>query len=148
MPTWSSPFSSWHERALPTPHPDPHAFTPTRDDLLLAVLLNAQAEGDGISLALFSQTGSDDAIAVDASGRVLYVSAKDADGILALAKETSKLPKASSFWNTWTVKHTTTCRPNDRLFVRAPSNEGFHQTTVYGFSKGIDDARRGVHGAA
>ncbi|GLB45271.1 hypothetical protein LshimejAT787_2100310 [Lyophyllum shimeji] len=147
--SWSSPFESWHERALLTPHPDPHSFTPTRDNLLLAMLLNAMAEGDGISLALFSQSDAEDSIAVDARGRVLLVSAKDSAGLLSLAKEAHALPKTDSSWNSWRIHRNVTCLPNHELFLRSPTDQGaqrFHQITVYGFSKQVRELDVPVEG--
>lgn len=143
---WSSPFSSWHSRALATPHPSPRTFTPTSESLLLAVLLNAQAENQGMTLALFSQPEGG-IVAVDVLGRVLYVTAKDSTGILDLARKTLDLPDTGKFRNTWVIKHDRTSQPIDRIFIPSrpstPSDsetlDHLKQVSVQGFSKDTRD---------
>ncbi|KAF5376670.1 hypothetical protein D9615_007903 [Tricholomella constricta] len=138
---WSSPFAAWHDRALHTPHPDPHSFTPTRDTLQLALLLNAPIEHEGISVAFFSQSKENGAgsetVAVDALGRVLVVAEKDAAGILGLAQEAVNLPSTGAWRNTWVIKRPTTSQPIDRLFIFPASGSatGPHEISVQGFSK-------------
>ncbi|KAG5645135.1 hypothetical protein DXG03_006852 [Asterophora parasitica] len=139
--SWSSPFATWHARALQTPHPNPHSFTPTRDNLRFALLLNAQAEHEGISLALFSQSKDNgegsETVAVDALGRVLVVPEKDTAGILGLAQQALKLPQTGAFRNTWVIRRPTTSQPIDRLFILPASGSSAapHEVSVQGFSK-------------
>ncbi|KAF8064325.1 hypothetical protein FPV67DRAFT_1419929 [Lyophyllum atratum] len=149
--SWSSPFASWHKRALQTPHPSPDAFTPTRHNLQLAVLLNAPIENEGITLTLFSQPTGDgydsETVAVDALGRVLIVSEKDAAGILGLAKEALALPPTEQFRNTWSIKHPFTSQPIDRLLIPSSgSATGLHEVSVQGFSKTTRELKRPVEG--
>ncbi|KAG6914667.1 hypothetical protein DXG01_016026 [Tephrocybe rancida] len=139
---WSSPFESWHSRALLNPFPSPYSFTPSQDRLILTMILNAQTEPEGLSLALFSLPDSTETIAVDARGRVLLVSEKDSQGLLALAQTALALPKTGRFWNGWSVKQNVSCFPVHRLFVstsasETPGSDGeaFHQISVAGYSK-------------
>jgi len=108
MATWT--FSSWHDRALLTPHPNPHGFIPIRENFLLAMILDSMGEPGGITLAQppGDDSATDDMIAVDARGRVLPAFPNDAAGILALAKDALELPNVLN----WRVKHLRTCLPN------------------------------------
>ncbi|RDB24445.1 hypothetical protein Hypma_008412 [Hypsizygus marmoreus] len=153
--SWSSPFSSWHSRALLTPFPNPHAFTPTKSALLLAVLLNAPVENEGVTLTLFSQPKPDDpsiseTVAVDALGRVLIVTPKDSAGILSLARSTLSLPQTGGFRNTWVIKQDRTSQPIDRLFIPGQSAKGLlddpDEISVQGFSKEKRELKRPVDG--
>lgn len=105
----------WHSRALQTPHPDPYSFTPTPESLILTVLLNAQSDPQGISLAFFADT--ERIIVVDALGRISLVEPSDFDGIRSLANRALALPDAGSWMNTWVVKRGFTCQPNHRIFI-------------------------------
>ncbi|GLB44494.1 hypothetical protein LshimejAT787_1701210 [Lyophyllum shimeji] len=149
--SWSSAFASWHSRALLRPHPSPHAFTPTRDALQLAVLLNAPVEHEGITLALFSQATEDgsggETVAVDALGRVLIVTERDAAGMLGLAEEVLALPPTGAFRNTWFIKHPYTSQPIDRLFIPSSGSAAdLHQVSVQGFSKKTRELKTPVEG--
>ena len=135
---WSSPFASWHTRALRTPHPSPHTFHSTRQSLLLAVLLNSPVEHEGISLTLYSDSekGETETVAVDARGQILYVSEQDAAGILDLAKKTLELPQSESWRNTWVVEQPTTSQPIHRMFIRSrDKDKNLKEVSVQGFSK-------------
>ncbi|KAG5651910.1 hypothetical protein H0H81_006961 [Sphagnurus paluster] len=143
--SWSSPFASWHNRALLTPHPSPHAFNPTRDSLQLAVLLNAPIEHEGISLALFKDPTVTQIVAVDSLGRVLLVSEKDAVGILELARGALALPDTGAFRNTWAIKQPATSQPIHRIFIPSASGtDQLHEISVQGFSKEIRELREPV----
>ena len=132
---WSSPFASWHFRSLLTPHPSPHTFTPTRQSLLLAVLLNSPVEHEGISLTLYSDSGATgETVAIDARGRVLYVSERDAAGMLALAEKTLELPRSERWWNTWVVEQPRTSQLIHRVFIPS-QDKSFKEVSVQGFSK-------------
>lgn len=147
---WSSAFAEWHRRALSTPHPKPHDFTPTSENLLLAVLLNAQVEHEGITLTLFAKSGEENgggSVAVDASGRVLLVSEKDTKGILDLSKEALGLPQTGRFRNTWVIHHVTTSQPIHRLLIpTSGSSSDLHEVSVQGFSKEKRELAQHVEG--
>ncbi|KAF9501480.1 hypothetical protein BDN71DRAFT_1492156 [Pleurotus eryngii] len=134
---WSSRYADWHSRA--TPHPNPTSFEPTRSALSLAVLRNDPVHPEGFTLALFN--GATDAIAVDAMGRVLQVSAEDYKGITSLAYEVLVLPSTGTFRNTWALKRPATSQPIDRILVAVKGGgdpEGgveLKETSVQGFSK-------------
>ncbi|KAF9458497.1 hypothetical protein BDZ94DRAFT_1313192 [Collybia nuda] len=153
---WSSPFAAWHSRALETPLPNPHEFTPTASSLLLAVLLNSQGENEGMTLALFSKPGPDGGVvAVDTLGRVLHVPTKDSSGILGLSKDVLALPDTGAFRNTWVIKHDRTSQPIDRIFIPSRlASEGdlktlahMKQVSVQGFSKVTRELKEGVEGS-
>ncbi|KAF8224480.1 hypothetical protein L208DRAFT_1201950, partial [Tricholoma matsutake] len=145
---WSSPFASWHARALSTPHPSPHTFTPTRQSLLLVVLLNSPVEHEGISLTLYSDNADKGAtVAIDAYGRVLLVSEKDAAGILALTRKTLELPKSELWRNTWVVQQQTTSQAIHRLFIQSPDpDKHLEEVGVQGFSKETRQLKTPVEG--
>ena len=131
----------WHSRALQTPHPDPHSFTPTPESLILTVLLNALAEPEGITVAFFADPPTERIIAVDALGRVSYVGSPDFDGILSLAVRALALPDTGTWKNSWAIKHPVTCQPNHRIFISpyvqvsiVRSLSDMKQISVYGFS--------------
>jgi hypothetical protein len=136
-----------------TPHPNPHAFTPTAESLLLAVLLNAQAEHEGMTLAVFSQPEGG-AVAVDALGRVLSVADKDSAGILDLARKALDLPETGTFRNTWIIKHAATSQPIDRIFIPSRSAtssdlatlDHLKQVSVQGFSKNTRELKTPLDG--
>ncbi|TFK38864.1 hypothetical protein BDQ12DRAFT_682630 [Crucibulum laeve] len=132
-PTWSSPYSGWHTRA--TAHPNPHAFTPTREALKLAVLRNAQVEQEGFTLALFTGDKGEERVAVDFRGKVLLPTQADFDGILELAQRTLALPKTENFRNTWVVAQPRTGQPIERILVPASYGGEFKETSVQGFDK-------------
>ncbi|KAI0709383.1 hypothetical protein C8Q76DRAFT_786155 [Earliella scabrosa] len=116
----------WYSRA--TPHPSAPDFTPTKDELVFAVLLNAQADPEGFTLAVFRPD-----IAVDARGRVLQLQPQDFSSLTSLAEETTRLPETGSFMNAWRVDHPVTSRPIDQLFYKTESGE-YKQTSVQGWS--------------
>ncbi|KAJ8696876.1 hypothetical protein PTI98_006703 [Pleurotus ostreatus] len=135
---WSSRYADWHSRA--TPNPNPTLFEPTRSALSLAVLRNDPVQPEGFTLALF-HGATDAAIAVDAMGRVLQVTAEDYEGIISLAHEVLALPSTGTFRNTWALKRPTTSQPIDRILVAVKGrgdSEGdveLKETSVQGFSK-------------
>ncbi|KAG6900243.1 hypothetical protein C0993_000884 [Termitomyces sp. T159_Od127] len=149
--SWNSPFASWYNRAQSVSQAIIPTFTPSFDTLLLAVLLNAPAENDGFTLALFSRLNEDGpgtrVFAVDALGHVLVVADQDAVGILELAKKALALPPTGGFRNTWVVKRPTTSQPIHRLFI-FPDQAGDspYQISVQGFTKEARTLQRPVQG--
>ncbi|OJT14586.1 hypothetical protein TRAPUB_8832 [Trametes pubescens] len=117
--------TGWHARA--NPHPARADFVPTRDALVLAVLLNAPVEPEGFTAALFRPD-----VAVDARGRVLQVQAADFAALADLAAQTTRLPETGSFLNAWRVQHDRTSQQIDRLFVPT-SDGGLKETSVQGW---------------
>lgn len=115
----------WHERADPVPSPSD--FTPTKDALVFAVLLNAQADPEGFTMALFRPD-----VAVDARGRVLKVKPDDFSALTTLADEATRLPDTGSFMNAWRVAHDRTEQKIDRLFAKTSSGE-LKETSVQGW---------------
>jgi len=147
----ASPLQGWHSRALQTPHPSPHSFTATRESLILTVLLNAQAETEGITLALFAEPPTGRTIAVDALGRVSIVAPKDFNGILSLAKRALALPDTGTWRNTWVIKHVATSQPIHRIFVspqRGPSGAGSDVVTTVQEGTDVDVEVEGTAAAA
>ncbi|KAG6833419.1 hypothetical protein H0H87_007404 [Tephrocybe sp. NHM501043] len=149
--SWSSSFASWHTRAQGISHAALSTFIPSRDTLSLAVLLNAPAENEGFTLALFSQSKEDGSgshvFAVDALGNTLLMAEKDASGILSLAKEASSLPQTETFRNTWVVKRPTTSLPIHRLFIfNEASGNNPHEISVQGFTKETKELKRPIQG--
>ncbi|KAH9901070.1 hypothetical protein C8Q73DRAFT_229568 [Cubamyces lactineus] len=115
----------WHARARP--HPSGAAFVPARDNLVFAVLLNAPADPEGFTVALFRPD-----VAVDARGQVLQVQPDDFAALADLAEQATRLPETGSFMNAWRVAHDRTDRKIDRLF--APTSRGeIKQTSVQGW---------------
>jgi hypothetical protein len=113
--------------------------------LLLAVLLNAPVEHEGITLTLYSDTEKGEIVAVDASGRVLLVSDKDAAGILSLAENTLELPDSEQWRNIWVVKRPTTSQPVHRLFIQSQDpDKHLKSVGVQGFSKETRDLKTPV----
>jgi hypothetical protein len=145
---WSSPFASWHTRALRRPHPSPHTFTPTRQLLLLAVLLHAPVEHEGLTLTLYSNNENKSVmVAIDACGRVLLVSEKDAAGIFALAGKTLELPKSEWWRNTWVVQRQMTSQTIHRLFIHSEDPDRcLKEVGVQGFSKETRELNTSVEG--
>ncbi|KAI0636831.1 hypothetical protein C8Q77DRAFT_1094818 [Trametes polyzona] len=121
----SASATGWHARAQP--HPDRAAFAPTRDKLVFAVLLNAPADPEGFTLALFRPD-----VAVDARGRVLQVKSNDFATLADLAEQTTRLPETGSFMNAWRVAHDRTSMPIDRLFVPVSGGD-IKETSVQGW---------------
>ncbi|KAI0780788.1 hypothetical protein BD413DRAFT_608032 [Trametes elegans] len=115
----------WHDRAHPPA--DKSQFEPTLDDLVFAVLLNAPADPEGFTLALFRPN-----LAVDASGRLLQLQDTDFRGLSELAEKTTSLPDTGSFLNTWKIAHDRTDQKIDRLVV--PTGGGQKVTSVQGWS--------------
>ncbi|KAI0748266.1 hypothetical protein C8Q80DRAFT_1170955 [Daedaleopsis nitida] len=116
----------WHSRAA-DPHTAAADFTPTKDALAFAVLLNAQADPEGFTLALFHPD-----IAVDARGRVLQLQPSDFSKLTALAAEVNHLPDTGSFMNAWRVVHDRTEQKIDRLFAKTSAGN-LKQTSVQGW---------------
>ncbi|KAI1794499.1 hypothetical protein LXA43DRAFT_883325, partial [Ganoderma leucocontextum] len=114
----------WHARATPHPSPD---FTPTKDALVFAVLLNAPVDPEGFTMALFQPD-----VAVDARGRVLQPRPQDFATLTALAQEASRLPDTGSFMNAWRVAHDRTSQKIDRLFAKT-ADGGIRETSVQGW---------------
>jgi len=136
----------WHSRGLKTPYPDPDSFSATAEALILTVLLNAQVETQGITLALFTE--EDRTVAIDALGRVFFAEPDDVKGILLLAERALALPKTGTFRNTWIIKHAATCQQNHRIFIppkdkvsTARSLGDLKEITVQGFSKTTKELR-------
>lgn len=124
---WPSQHVGWHSRA--NAHSSPSKFTPTRQDLALAILLNSQGIHQGFTLALFKPN-----IAVDAMGRIIVVPEQDFDHMVALAHKTPELPQTGGFRNTWRVHNEATGKPIHRLLV--PTAEGkLVETSIYGYRK-------------
>lgn len=121
----SASAKGWHARA--NPHPASADFTPTRDALVLAVLLNAPVEPEGFTAALFRPD-----VAVDARGRVLQVQSADFATLADLAAQSTRLPDTGSFLNAWRVQHDRTSQQIDRLFVPT-SDGGLKETSVQGW---------------
>jgi hypothetical protein len=124
--------SGWHSRALQSPYPAASSFEPKLDSLAFAVLHSTPVEPEGFTLALFKE--GNDAIAIDASGRVLQLSETDATGLTDLAKAVNTLPKAGGFRNTWKIKQLTTSQPIERLLIK--DGESLKETSVQGFANG------------
>ncbi|KDQ49493.1 hypothetical protein JAAARDRAFT_42802 [Jaapia argillacea MUCL 33604] len=124
----SSSLEDWSTRA--ELHPSPSAFTPTKDSLVLAVLLNAPVDTDGFTLALFEPD-----IAVDAMGRVLILRPTDFSGLSALARLCTSLPDTGFFRNTWRVNQPTTSQPTDRILVLGEDGV-LEEIGVQGYVKG------------
>ncbi|KAI0831456.1 hypothetical protein BC628DRAFT_1486749 [Trametes gibbosa] len=117
--------AGWHVRA--NPHPSRADFVPARDTLVLAELLNAPADPEGFTAALFRPD-----VAVDARGRVLQLQSADFAALATLAEQTARLPETGSFMNAWRVAHDRTSQPIDRLFV--PASDGdIKETSVQGW---------------
>jgi hypothetical protein len=157
--SWSSPYADWHARALLTPHPSPHNFTPTYDSLLLVSLVNPPFVPQRVALTLYSQSPSNttipnDIIAIDALGRVLLVSPEDGAGIMTLARKSLEVSPINARSNIWFVKPVTTCPTLDFLWILPPNhvrNFGRHlrSVSVYGFSKWrkeLETPQNGVYG--
>ncbi|KAM5533267.1 hypothetical protein V8D89_013044 [Ganoderma adspersum] len=115
----------WHARATLHPSPD---FTPTKEVLIFAVLLNAPVDPEGFTMALFQPD-----VAVDARGRVLQLQRQDFAALAALAQEASRLPDTGSFMNTWRVSHARTSQKIDRLFAKTPGSGDIRETSVQGW---------------
>ncbi|KAI0362262.1 hypothetical protein OH77DRAFT_37799 [Trametes cingulata] len=121
----SASAKGWHGRAQP--HPDGAKFAPARDKLVFAVLVNAQADPEGFTMALFRPD-----VAVDARGRVLQVQSDDFAALSDLAEQANRLPETGSFMNAWRVAHDRTEQKIDRLFVPTPSG-AIKETSVQGW---------------
>ncbi|KAH9857024.1 hypothetical protein C2E23DRAFT_370503 [Lenzites betulinus] len=115
----------WHARAIP--HPSRADFVPARDTFVLAELLNAPADPEGFTAALFRPD-----VAVDARGRVLQLESADFAALAGLAEQATHLPDTGSFMNAWRVAHDRTSQPIDRLFVHT-SEGGIKETSVQGW---------------
>jgi hypothetical protein len=99
-----------------------HNFTPNYDSLLLAALVNAPLDPQGVTLTLYSQSSSNatvpnNFVAIDSVGRVLLVPPEDGLGIVALARQSLELSPTNGWINTWFVKQETTCPVLDRLWI-------------------------------
>ena len=121
----SASAAGWHARAAP--YTSAADFTPSKDALVFAVLVNAPADPEGFTMALFQPD-----IAVDARGRVLQLKQEDFSTLASLAEEAARLPETGSFMNAWRVAHDRTSQKIDRLVSRAPSGE-LRQVSVQGW---------------
>ncbi|RDX56617.1 hypothetical protein OH76DRAFT_1395739 [Lentinus brumalis] len=121
----SSSASGWRARA--EPYASAAEFTPSKDALVFAVLLNTPADPEGFTMALFRPD-----IAVDARGRVVQLKPEDFSTLASLAEDATRLPDTGSFMNAWRVAHDRTSQKIDRLFVRTPSGE-LMQVSVQGW---------------
>ncbi|KAI0807440.1 hypothetical protein C8Q74DRAFT_1362943 [Fomes fomentarius] len=130
--------TGWYSRA--SPHPSAPDFTPSKDTLVFAVLLNAQADPEGFTLAVFHPD-----IAVDARGRVLQVQPDDYARLTALAEETTHLPQTGEFLNAWRVAHRFTEQKNHQLFFKTSTGE-LKQTTVQGWHLENKQLKKPVEG--
>ncbi|KAI0647190.1 hypothetical protein C8Q79DRAFT_958099 [Trametes meyenii] len=117
--------SGWYART--TLHPDGTDFVPARDKLVFAVLLNAPADPEGFTAALFRPD-----VAVDARGRVLQVKSDDFAALTGLAGQVGALPDTGSFMNAWRVAHDRTSQKIDRLFVSSADGQ-IKETSVQGW---------------
>ncbi|KAI9065138.1 hypothetical protein FKP32DRAFT_1590889 [Trametes sanguinea] len=127
----------WHARAHP--HPSSATFVPARDKLVFAVLLNAPADPEGFTMALFRPD-----VAVDARGRILQVQPDDFAALADLAEQVNRLPETGSFMNAWRVAHDRTDQPIDRLFVTTPGGNEIKQTSVQGWHPDKKDLKTPV----
>ncbi|CDO72853.1 hypothetical protein BN946_scf185002.g38 [Trametes cinnabarina] len=116
----------WHARAHM--HPSSATFVPSRGKLVFAVLLNAPADPEGFTVALFRPD-----VAVDARGRILQVQPDDFAALADLAEQVNRLPETGSFMTAWRVAHDRTDQPIDRLFVPVPGGKEIKQTSVQGW---------------
>ncbi|KAH9945995.1 uncharacterized protein BXZ73DRAFT_95507 [Epithele typhae] len=128
----------WHARATPLPTADASGFAPTADALAFVVLLNAPADPEGFTMALFRPD-----VAVDARGRALRLQADDAVALLALAERANAMPDTGSFMNAWRVAHPRTSQKIDRLFVRTPEGR-FRETSVQGWDPVLKQLKTAV----
>ena len=155
---WSSPLSGFLDRA--TRYSDTASFKPPRPSLELIVLRNAPVETEGFTFALFSSDGYSDGqketYAVDAKGAVFTLKPEDADGILKLAHDITKLPVTEEFRNTWILKALRTSQPIDRILVPKGSHapevpednyeKEFHEVSVQGFNYEERELRERIQG--
>jgi len=150
----ASPHAAWHARALQTPHPSPHDFTPTYDSLLLAALVESDLDPLGVTLTLYSpdttKPNDNSIVAIDAFGRVLLVSPDDAVGILALARTSLNLPPPDGWQNMWVVKRQVTCLPINHLYLApppsAPDRKRLKKFSVAGYSERTRELEKPVDG--
>ena len=121
-----STVGDWRDRAERIPNPE--AWQPEREDLVFAVIRNAQVEHHALTLALFSPN-----IGVDASGTVLALKEDDFSLFSSLARKTLELPQTGNPRNTWIIRRPTTSRPIERLFVPTSDSE-VAETSVQGYN--------------
>ncbi|KAG6839695.1 hypothetical protein C0991_012512, partial [Blastosporella zonata] len=128
-PVWSSPISSWYNRSLLTPHPNPHTFNPTADNLILIAYSNSMM-GINLSVALFSlpspshdslESGPEEqsiesagGVVVNGLGRILLITANDMQGLSSLVEQVRKLPKTPYGW---ALKSEVSCTTDDLLYL-------------------------------
>jgi len=112
--------SGWHARA--TAHTG--SFEPTKEDVVLNVLINSQVEHDGFTLGLVKPN-----IAVDARGKVLILSDNDFAAFEAKVGEIKELPPTGNFMGQYRVKQQRTSYPIDILKL-----PGQADVSVYGWS--------------
>lgn len=120
--SWSSKYSGWRQRANPSVHP----FTPTRENFLFAISINAMGVSDGFEVALFKPN-----IAVDTLGIVLELSGDDFDGFVRLAHETA----GHEVWQ-WRIYSDWSCRPITNVRVSQGADKPFAEAGVYAYEKG------------
>ena len=136
-----SAVADWRDRAERIQNPE--SWKPQREDLVFAVIRNAQVEHHALTLALFSPN-----IGVDASGNVLALKEDDFSALRSLASQTLELPQTGSFRNTWIIRRPTTSQPIERLLVFT-SESPVVQTSVQGYNnEGEFELKRPVEGIA
>ena len=121
----SASAQGWHARA--TPYAGAADFAASGDALVFAVLLNAPADPDGFTMALFRPD-----VALDARGRLLQLAPADATALAALADAATRLPDTGSFMNAWRVAHPRTSQKIDRLFAKT-ADGALKETSVQGW---------------
>jgi hypothetical protein len=145
-----SNLEGWHSRS--TPHPSPQSFKPTQSALKLVLLLNAPVEQEGFTLALFEPN-----VAVDAMGSVLAVSQDDFEGLIHLGEKVkNEVPETGTFRNTWTLDHSRTSQPIDRLLLPSSDDSPYTSSigewelknvaSVQGYEKGLTRLKERVAG--
>lgn len=128
-------YKGWHSKALDNPRRSPEPFNPDIDNLSFTVLLNAQADPEGFTLAVFNPSSSDpDSTIVDSLGRVLLLPSTTSSHLTQLAQTITTLPSTDSFRNTWRVEAPTTCQPIHRLLVKQ-DNGGLKEISLQGLSE-------------
>ncbi|EPQ54925.1 hypothetical protein GLOTRDRAFT_121858 [Gloeophyllum trabeum ATCC 11539] len=122
---WEPSHEGWYSRA----QPGSTSFTPTRENLLLALTVDTPARQGTLVAALFKPN-----VAIDGSGRVLSLAQPDIDGISSLAAQVLSLPDTGSFQNQWRIDHPITSRPIYKLHITDGGQTKL--TSVYGYEKG------------
>jgi hypothetical protein len=124
----SSTLTGWHSRAII--HPEPSAFTPSENTLVVG-LLRSYPAGSSLVVGIFKPD-----IAVDAVGQILQLTKDDWTGLVTLAKQATAetVPKAAEDFNQWRIAHPRTSLPIHQLTVTHGEGD-VREVQVYGFSK-------------